>query len=146
MPGGATLKRLVLETIGWVLVLVGIAALVLPGPGLLMMFAGLVLLSQQYEWAERRVRPIEVRAKKAAADGVKTWPRIAVSVVGALLILGLGVVWVTEPPPPAWWPLDDSWWLPGGWQTGSTFVLSGLIALGIIGYSVRRFREPATRS
>ena len=30
--GGAALKRLVLETLGWLLVVVGIAALVLPGP------------------------------------------------------------------------------------------------------------------
>ena len=46
-----------LESIGWLLIVAGIAALILPGPGLLMLFAGLVLLSQQYEWAERRVEP-----------------------------------------------------------------------------------------
>ena len=56
MTGAA--KRIVLETLGWVLLLLGIAALFLPGPGLLGMFAGLALLSQQYDWAEKRVEPV----------------------------------------------------------------------------------------
>ena len=56
VPGGGTAKRVVLEAAGWLLLVVGIAALVLPGPGLLGVFAGLALLSQQYEWAERRDR------------------------------------------------------------------------------------------
>ena len=72
-------RRVALETVGWVLVVAGIAALVLPGPGLLMVFAGLVLLSQQYDWAERRVEPVKKRALKAAAEGVETWPRIVMS-------------------------------------------------------------------
>ena len=43
MTGAA--KRLLLEILGWVLLLAGIAALVLPGPGLLLMFAGLAILA-----------------------------------------------------------------------------------------------------
>ena len=54
-------KRIGLEIVGWTLLVVGIAALVLPGPGLLMMAGGIVLLSQQYEWAERRVEPDQAR-------------------------------------------------------------------------------------
>ena len=34
-------KALALEVVGWILVVAGIAALILPGPGLLMLFAGL---------------------------------------------------------------------------------------------------------
>ena len=56
MKGAA--KRVLLEVVGWLLVLAGIAALILPGPGLLLLAAGLFVLSQQYEWAERRVDPI----------------------------------------------------------------------------------------
>ena len=73
-------KRLLLETLGWLLVVAGIAALVLPGPGLLGLFAGLALLSQQYEWAERRVEPIKEKALKAAEEGVETTARITLSV------------------------------------------------------------------
>ncbi len=68
----ARFRRIVLEVVGWVLVVAGIAALVLPGPGLLMLFAGLVILSQEYDWAERRVEPIKVRALRGAAEGVET--------------------------------------------------------------------------
>jgi hypothetical protein len=47
VPGGGAAKRLVLETLGWVLLVAGVAAIFLPGPGLLGIFAGLALLSQQ---------------------------------------------------------------------------------------------------
>ncbi len=69
----ATAKRVALEVTGWFLVVAGLAALVLPGPGLLMLFGGLAILSQQYEWAERRLDPIKYRALKGAAEGVETW-------------------------------------------------------------------------
>ena len=67
-PMKAAAKRIGLEIVGWTLLVVGIAALVLPGPGLLMMAGGIVLLSQQYEWAERRVEPIKREALKGAAN------------------------------------------------------------------------------
>lgn len=128
-----------LETIGWLLIVAGIAALILPGPGLLMLFAGLLLLSQQYEWAERRVEPVRLRALRGAADSVQTWPRIVLSTLGALVILGFGALWVVRPPAPEWWPLKASYWLLGGAWTGVTLALSGLLALALLVYSYRRF-------
>ncbi len=139
--GKAAAKRLALETLGWVLILAGIAALVLPGPGLLGIFAGLVLLSQQYEWAERRLEPVKKKALQAAAESVETWPRILASVLAALVLIGAGVVWIWQPPAPGWWTLNDDWWLLGGWATGVTQVASGLIAVAMIVYSYQRFRS-----
>lgn len=136
----AAVRRLVLEIVGWVLVLAGIAALLLPGPGLLLLVAGLAVLSEQYEWAERRLEPVKVMAFKAAADGVQTWPRIIASCTGALALAAVGVVWGIRPDAPGWWPLRESWWLLGGWGTGATLILSAVIALGFIVYSFRRFR------
>lgn len=133
-------RRIVLEVIGWTLVVVGIAALVLPGPGLLALFAGLAVLSQQYTWAERRVRPVERAAKKAAADSVQTWPRILGSLLGVAWLIGLGVYWGVRPPAPDWWPVQERLWLLGGWGTGGTLIASGLLALAMIVYSYRRFR------
>lgn len=141
---GAATKRVLLEGLGWLLVVAGIAALALPGPGLLMLFAGVVVLSQQYEWAERRVEPLKQRALKAAEDGVETWPRIIISSGVALVLVALGALWIWNPPAPGWWPLNDDWWLLGGAATGITQVLSGLIALGTIAWSYRRFRSTST--
>lgn len=139
-PGRAAAQRLVLETLGWLLVIAGIAALVLPGPGLLGIFAGLALLSQQYEWAERRLEPVKVKALQGAAESVETWPRILMSTAGAVLLIAVGALWIWQPPAPEWWPIADKWWLIGGMWTGVTQVASGFIAVGLLVYSFRRFR------
>ncbi|KQY55475.1 MULTISPECIES: PGPGW domain-containing protein [unclassified Nocardioides] len=138
--GAAATKRILLEIVGWTLVLAGIAALVLPGPGLVLLFCGLLVLSQQYEWAERRLEPVERRAMQAAAEGVRTWPRIIGSTLGALWLVGIGIYWIVSPPAPDWWPVPDRWWLFGGLGTGITLVLSGILAFGLLIYSYRRFR------
>jgi hypothetical protein len=134
-------RRVVLEVLGWALVIGGIAALVLPGPGLLALFAGLVLLSQQYAWAERRVEPVKQRAVKAASDGVQTWPRILLSTLGVLWLVGAGIVWGIRPPAPGWWPIDERWWLMGGWAAGVTLIASGVIAGAMIAYAFRVYRK-----
>lgn len=139
MTGAA--KRVVLEGLGWLLLLLGIAAIFLPGPGLLGVFAGLALLSQQYDWAARRVEPVKVRALLAAAEGVETWPRIVLSLLGVAVVAGCGALWIMKPPAPGWWPLSETWWLPGGIWTGITQIVSAVIALALIAYSYRRFHD-----
>lgn len=141
VPGGGLAKRVVLEGLGWILVVAGIAALVLPGPGLIAIFAGLVLLSQQYEWADRRVEPVRLRAMGAAAESVETWPRIVGSTIAAFVLAGFGVLWVLDPAAPGWWPVRESWWLIGGIWTGVTIIGSAIFALGMIVYSYRRFHD-----
>lgn len=134
-------KRILVEGLGWILVVVGIAALVLPGPGLLALFAGVALLATQYEWAERRLDPVKTAALRTAADSVKSWPRIVVSFLGVCCLIGLGVFWGYSPPAPSWWPLEDKWWLVGGWGTGGTLIGSGILAGAMIVYSYLHFRE-----
>lgn len=136
-----TAKRVAVEGLGWVLVVLGILALVLPGPGLLAIFAGVALLATQYEWAERRLEPVKVRAMQAAADSVRTWPRTLASTLGCLWLIGLGAYWLTDPVAPGWWPLRDGWWLPGGLATGISLIVSGLIAGAMVLYSYRHFRD-----
>jgi hypothetical protein len=70
---------------------------------------------------------------------VETWPRIVASCLGALVLAACGVLWIMDPAPPGWWPLSDTWWLPGGMWTGVTQVASAVIAVGLIIYSYRRF-------
>jgi hypothetical protein len=115
--------------------------LVLPGPGLLALFAGLALLATQYEWAERRLEPVRKAAHKAASDGVKSPLRLAISVLFALALAAAGVLWIINPPAPAAWPLPDGLWLIGGWGTGLTLIFSAIIALATIIYSWFAFRD-----
>lgn len=136
-----------LEVLGWLLLLAGVAAIFLPGPGLLMLFGGLAILSQQYTWAERWVEPVKKKAFDAAKSGVQSWPRIIGSAIGGLVLIGLGVVWFMDPTIPEI-PVFGTHLPAGGWPTGTTLVLSGLIALGLLVYSIHRWRrspsEPAT--
>lgn len=143
--GKSGLRRTAIEVVGWTLIIVGIAALVLPGPGLLMMFAGVAILSRNYEWAKRAVAPLKVKAFDAARIGVATWPRIIGSALGGCWLIGLGIFWGTRPQIPVF---DVPFYTFGpdlpfpGWVTGVSLILSGVIAFVLLGYSVRRFREP----
>lgn len=137
-------KRLAVVTTGWVLLVIGIAAMPLPGPGLLITFGAVALLATQYEWAERRLEPVKRAAMRAAADSVRSPLRVALSTLGVLWLIGVGLLWGLRPEAPAWWPLDDQWWLFGGWGTGSTLIFSGLVAGALLVYSYRHFRDTKT--
>ena len=138
--GGTTAKSIALQAAGWLLVAVGIAALVLPGPGLLALFAGLALLATQYDWARRRLEPVKEAALRAAATSVASPARIAGSAAGIAGMVALGVVWGLRPGVPAWWPIADGWWLPGGWGTAVSLIVSGVIAGTTLVYSYLKFR------
>lgn len=134
------IKSLIIEIIGWGLVVAGIAALVLPGPGLLALFAGLTLLSTRYTWAERRLKPVRQAALKAAHDGVANRWRLLGSSLAALALICFGICWGIGPSTPSWWPLDEKYWLIGGWGTGGTLIGSGIIAGIMLVYSYIRFK------
>lgn len=133
-------SRIAWEVAGWVLVVAGIAALILPGPGLLLLALGLWALAKNYAWADRLLDPVKRAAYKGAAEGVRTWPRIIMSTVLALVLIGLGILWGIRPAAPGWWPLAEKWWLFGGWGTGVFLIFSGLLALGLLGWSMKNFR------
>jgi uncharacterized protein (TIGR02611 family) len=134
-------KRILLESLGWLLVVVGIAAIILPGPGLLILFCGMALLATQYEWAERRLEPVRKAAFKGAKQSVESRTNIVVTICFAFVLFAVGLVWGLHPAVPGWWPLKDSWWLIGGWGTGATLIFSGCIMLGILAYSLKTFRN-----
>ena len=67
-------KRVAVTLIGFSVLVVGVAMLVLPGPGLIVIPAGLAILGLEYAWA--RVWLARVKAKggelaRAAANGLK---------------------------------------------------------------------------
>lgn len=125
--------RRVASVVGGFLALgIGIALLVLPGPGLLLVLGGLVLLSNEFAWARRLTDPVRRRAMDATRASVDSGWRIAGTVAAGLALVAAGVVW----------SIVDS--LPfSGWPTGVGLGLSGGILLAVLGYSIRNYRDPA---
>lgn len=131
------MKRVLIAVVGAVLLVVGVVLLVLPGPGLLLVLAGLLTLASEFPALHRYVEPVRTRAMRAAQESVASPVRIAGSVAAGLALIGAGVVWGIER------------WLPfGGWSTGSGLILSGVILLGLLVWSHHRYtpgRRPGSR-
>jgi hypothetical protein len=47
-----------------------------------------------------------------------------------------------RPPAPGWWPVDEGWWLLGGWAAGITLIASGLLAGALMVYAYVTYRKP----
>lgn len=125
---GGRLRKIALTLVGASLLLLGALALVLPGPGMLLIVAGLAVLAMEYEWARRRIGPIRARAFGAlSAAGANTAAYIATLGAGVVL-LGLGLLWAAQPGRPGWFPWSEQWWLPGGVGVALSLLLSsGLV-------------------
>lgn len=54
-------KRIIKIVFGFTLLILGIAMLVLPGPGLLVIFFGLIILSAEYIWAKILLKKVKQR-------------------------------------------------------------------------------------
>ena len=68
------MKKLVIALMGGTVLLVGIAMLVLPGPGLPMVVAGLAILATEFLWARRAMRRAKGAVAKASRKfGVRDW-------------------------------------------------------------------------
>jgi uncharacterized protein (TIGR02611 family) len=59
-------RRVVLTVIGATVVLLGIALLVLPGPGTLVIFVGLGVLAIEFAWARRLLKKVKGAAVNVA--------------------------------------------------------------------------------
>ncbi|WP_329051520.1 hypothetical protein OG738_04720 [Amycolatopsis sp. NBC_01488] len=135
---GKQAKRILITVAGAVLLVVGVLLLVLPGPGLLLVLAGLLLLASEFPALERYVDPVRDRAMKAAEESVSSPLRIAGSVLAGLALLAAGIVWGTVKSLPF-----------AGWSTGSSLILSSAILFALLIWSYRRVKtrhEAASRS
>ena len=68
-------KRIAVFVVGSALVLAGVAMLVLPGPGLLVIIAGLAVLATEFVWAEYLLDQAKERATRAKDKATSTWRR-----------------------------------------------------------------------
>jgi len=58
-------KRIAVTVVGFVLLLAGIVMIVTPGPGILLIIAGLAVLATEYVWAERLLNLAKQKAAQA---------------------------------------------------------------------------------
>ncbi len=58
-------KRIAVTVAGAVLLLAGLVMMVTPGPGLLLIIAGLAVLATEYVWAERALNLAKERTRQA---------------------------------------------------------------------------------
>ena len=129
MAAGKQVKKAGVAIAGGVVLLVGVALLVLPGPGLLLVLAGLLILASEFPALERFIDPVRDRAMKAAEESVSSPLRIAGSVLCGLALITAGVLW----------GLRVFSWLPfPGWSTGSSLILSGIVLFALLGWSYKR--------
>ena len=94
------LVRLGRMGIGFVLLLAGIAMMVLPGPGAIVLAAGLAILARDVAWADRLLRYLRKRMPGLEEEGPIPRSTIAMSV---MLMVAAGLA--------AWW------WASGGGDT-----------------------------
>ncbi len=92
-PGGALGWRIGVTIVGVVVVAGGIVLLPLPGPGWLIIFAGLGVLATEYEWAKRLLRFARDQVQRWT-DWVKRQPRWIQAVVGLVGAIFLVAVFV----------------------------------------------------
>jgi hypothetical protein len=127
------LRRVAITVVGGALLLLGVALLVLPGPGLLVVAAGLLVLGLEYPWARRRATSVRDRAWNAARISAASPWSTAFAVLCSLGLVVAGVCWGA---------VDG---LPGGsWWVGGSLVFGGLAALAtVVASVVVVHREPA---
>lgn len=70
------MKRIGFQALGWVLLGLGIVGLFLPFlPGVLLLMAGLFILSREYTWAERTVQSLRKRFPALSRKSEAWWHR-----------------------------------------------------------------------
>jgi uncharacterized protein (TIGR02611 family) len=133
-------KRSAVTVVGVCLVLGGIALMPLPGPGILVVVAGLAVLATEYVWARRLLRRAKAEAERAQEEAVASPARIATTVLSALAMCGVGITMlvVEDVRWPIWDSLIDSLWSP---TTGGVVVVTSLIPLVTTAVTLRSSRE-----
>src|SRR5689334_22195102 len=95
--GGEIAWRIGVTVLGVAVIVLGIVLLPLPGPGWVIIFAGLGLLATEYEWAARLLRTAR-RLVREWTEGTKRQ-----SLVVRILIVLAGLVVVAGALALAWW-------------------------------------------
>jgi uncharacterized protein (TIGR02611 family) len=120
-------KSVAVLIVGGSLTLAGIALLVLPGPGFVLVAAGLAILATRFTWAARPLKYAKEKAQVGIDEVGERRSRAVLAVVGAVALLVAGVLEIAGVD----LPLVNL-------LTASLLILSGLGLLGTIVYARRQ--------
>jgi intracellular septation protein A len=128
-------KRFAVTIVGAALLLLGGAMMVLPGPGILVIVAGLAVLATEYVWAQRMLKTAKTQAEKVQEAAVASPVRTAATFVFGVALLGLGLamVFLRDVDLPFWSPV-----------TGGILAVTALILLVTTYLTVRAARGEDT--
>ncbi|WP_432484411.1 PGPGW domain-containing protein [Kineococcus esterisolvens] len=115
------MKKTAVTVVGAALTLAGAALLVLPGPGFVLVAAGLAVLGTQYAWARRPLRRAQREAWRGVDEVGRSRWRAVLSVLSAATLVVVGALGVAGVPLPLVGPL-----------TGAFLVLSGLFLAAVV--------------
>jgi uncharacterized protein (TIGR02611 family) len=83
---GRVVWRIIIGAIGGLVTVFGAIALVGPGPGILIVLAGLGILATEFAWAARVMVHTRTYAQKAADKaGIPKWAQLALVAIGAVV-------------------------------------------------------------
>ena len=85
-PIGRLVWRVLIGFVGGLITVVGAIALVGPGPGILIVLAGLGILASEFAWAARVMVHTRTYAQKAADKaGIPKWAQFALIALAAVI-------------------------------------------------------------
>lgn len=85
------IKLVAVAVAGSVVTLIGLVLVPLPGPGFLLVAAGLAILATQFAWAAKPLRYARVKAEQGVDEIAKSVWRTAFAVLCGLVPLSIGV-------------------------------------------------------
>lgn len=121
-PALALTTKIVVTTIGVLVICAGLVMMVAPGPGIVGIAVGLAILATEYDWAERWLQKAKDKAQEAKARAEQMDPkvrrrRVIVAVLVAVVLAAAVGAYVAAYDWPT--PAVDGWnWVQGlaGWM------------------------------
>lgn len=86
------MKTVVIAVLGGLLTLAGICLLVLPGPGFVLVAAGLAVLATRFPWAAKPLDYAKEKAQEGVEEVGKSPLRAAGALLAALALVAFGVL------------------------------------------------------
>ncbi|WP_138731980.1 PGPGW domain-containing protein [Modestobacter excelsi] len=129
------MKTVVVAVLGGLLTLAGIGLLVLPGPGFVLVAAGLAVLATRFSWAKKPLDYAKDKAEQGIEEVGKSPLRAAGAAIAALVLIVLGVLALAGVELPFINALS-----------AVVLILSGLFLVGTIFYARRQEKVEQARA